>query len=126
MRVRPTPGVVAASVDADGCLELHAAYATGPGAGAGAGAGTGFGAGLGSSPGPGSVGGCAAGPGRFRCGPVGTAMWILLRRHDGDADIAAGMLAELWNTAPENARADLDIWVEEMRDAGLLCVQPAP
>ncbi|MEU8844613.1 PqqD family protein [Streptomyces roseus] len=57
---------------------------------------------------------------------MGTAMWILLRRHDGDAEIAAGMLAELWNTAPENARADLDIWVEEMRDAGLLCVQPAP
>ncbi|WP_327136064.1 PqqD family protein (plasmid) [Streptomyces sp. NBC_01343] len=106
MRVRPTPGVVAASVDADGCLELHAAYAAGPAAGSG--------------------GGVAPGPGRFRCGPVGTAMWILLRRHDGDAGIAADVLAELWNTAPENARADLDIWVEEMRDAGLLCVQPAP
>ncbi|MFE2553026.1 PqqD family protein [Streptomyces sp. NPDC059355] len=106
VRVRPTPGVVAASVDADGCLELHAAYAAGPAAGPG--------------------GGSAAGPGRFRCGPVGTAMWILLRRHDGDAGIAADVLAELWNTAPENARADLDIWVEEMRDAGLLCVQPAP
>lgn len=110
MRVRPTPGVVAASVDEDGCLELHAAYATGSGAG----------------PGPGACAGPAAGSGRFRCGPVGTAMWIVLRRHDGDAGIAADMLAELWNTAPENARADLDIWVEEMRDAGLLCVQPAP
>ncbi|MFE3584753.1 PqqD family protein [Streptomyces vinaceus] len=122
MRVRPTPGVVAASVDADGCLELHAAYATGPGPAPGPGPGPG----PDSACGPGSVGGSAAGSGRFRCGPVGTAMWILLRRHDGDADIAAGMLAELWNTAPENARADLDIWVEEMRDAGLLCVQPAP
>ncbi|MFE2147345.1 MULTISPECIES: PqqD family protein [unclassified Streptomyces] len=94
VRVRPTPGVVAAAVDADGCLELRADS--------------------------------VAGPGRFRCGPVGTAMWIVLRRHDGDAGIAADTLAELWNTAPENARADLDIWVEEMRDAGLLCVQPAP
>ncbi|MFE5535713.1 PqqD family protein [Streptomyces sp. NPDC056492] len=116
MRVRPTPGVVAASVDADGCLELHAAYTTGAGAGPDSGSGSRSG----------SVGGSAAGSGRFRCGPVGTAMWLLLRRHDGDAEIAAGMLAELWNTAPENARADLDIWVEEMRDAGLLCVQPAP
>ncbi|MFJ3175204.1 PqqD family protein [Streptomyces roseus] len=120
MRVRPTPGVVAASVDADGCLELHAAYATGAGAGPVPDCGPDPG------PTPGSVAGSPAGSGRFRCGPVGTAMWILLRRHDGDAEIAAGMLAELWNTAPENARADLDIWVEEMRDAGLLCVQPAP
>ncbi|MET9888480.1 PqqD family protein [Streptomyces sp. NPDC006430] len=67
-----------------------------------------------------------AGPGRFRCGPVGTAMWIALRRHDGDAEVAAQVLAELWGTDPENARADLDIWIDEMRDAGLLRVLPAP
>ncbi|MFE9767972.1 PqqD family peptide modification chaperone [Streptomyces sp. NPDC005808] len=68
----------------------------------------------------------AVGSGRYRCSPVGTAMWIALRRNEGDTGAAAHMLAELWNTAPENARADLDIWIEEMRDAGLLCAQPSP
>ncbi|GAA2604951.1 MULTISPECIES: PqqD family protein [Streptomyces] len=57
---------------------------------------------------------------RFSCGPVGTAMWIALRQHDGDADAAAGTLAAMWGTTPVNTRADLDIWVEEMRDAGLV------
>ncbi|MEU8843894.1 PqqD family peptide modification chaperone [Streptomyces roseus] len=61
-----------------------------------------------------------AGPESYRCGPVGTAMWIALRQHDGDTAAAADLLARLWDTVPENARADLDLWVEEMRDAGLL------
>ncbi|MFD7490939.1 PqqD family peptide modification chaperone [Streptomyces sp. NPDC059832] len=68
----------------------------------------------------------AVGTMRYRCGPVGTAMWIALRQHEGDTGAAARLLAELWNTAPENARADLDIWVEEMRDAGLMCAEPRP
>jgi hypothetical protein len=59
-----------------------------------------------------------------RCGPVGTAMWIALRQHDGDVGAAARMLASLWDTEPANARADLDIWVEEMRDAGLVRSEP--
>ncbi len=66
----------------------------------------------------------AAGTVRYRCGPVGAAMWIALRQHEGDPGPAADLLAALWNTAPENARADLDIWVEEMRDAGLMCAEP--
>ncbi|WP_053692538.1 PqqD family peptide modification chaperone [Streptomyces sp. WM6372] len=61
-----------------------------------------------------------AGPESYRCGPVGTAMWIALRQYDGDTAAAADLLARLWGTVPENARADLDVWVEEMRDAGLL------
>ncbi|MET7702350.1 PqqD family peptide modification chaperone [Streptomyces sp. NPDC005485] len=61
---------------------------------------------------------------RFRCGPVGTAMWLALRQHDGDVAAAARMLAALWDTAPANARADLDIWVEELRDAGLVRAEP--
>ncbi|WP_244905429.1 PqqD family peptide modification chaperone [Streptomyces agglomeratus] len=56
----------------------------------------------------------------LRCSPVGTAMWIALRQHGGDVDAAADMLAALWGTEPENARADLGIWVDEMRDAGLV------
>ncbi|MFF4349407.1 PqqD family protein [Streptomyces sp. NPDC001530] len=61
---------------------------------------------------------------RYECGPVGTSMWIALRQHDGNLDAAALVLAGLWGMAPSNVRADLDIWVEEMRDAGLLCVEP--
>lgn len=63
-------------------------------------------------------------PRRLRCGPVGTAMWLALRQHDGDVGAAARMLAALWDTAPANARADLDIWVEELRDAGLVRAEP--
>ncbi|MFJ3309401.1 PqqD family protein [Streptomyces sp. NPDC086549] len=57
---------------------------------------------------------------RVRCGPVGTAMWLALRQCDGDVAAAARMLASLWDTEPANARADLDIWVDELRDAGLV------
>jgi hypothetical protein len=40
-------------------------------------------------------------------------MWIALRRHDGNVDSAARLLAELWRLDPSHARADLDIWVGE-------------
>jgi hypothetical protein len=59
-----------------------------------------------------------------RYGTVGTAVWLALRRHDGDVGAAAAMLAAQWGTEPANARADLDIWVEEMRCAGLLRTEP--
>lgn len=61
---------------------------------------------------------------RYRCGPVGTAMWIALCQHDGDVQRAADALATMWATEPVNARADLDIWVDEMRDAGLVRTEP--
>ncbi|MGP4012659.1 PqqD family protein [Streptomyces sp. 4N124] len=64
--------------------------------------------------------------GRFRCGPVGTAMWIALRQQDGDIEAAARMLSALWGTDPANTRADLDIWVDEMRDAGVVRSEPEP
>ncbi|MFE2477607.1 PqqD family peptide modification chaperone [Streptomyces sp. NPDC059389] len=66
------------------------------------------------------------GPGRYWCGPVGTMMWIALRQHDGDVGAAAETLAALWETDPANARADLDIWVDEVRDAGLVRNEPTP
>jgi hypothetical protein len=59
-----------------------------------------------------------------RCGPVGTAMWLALRQHSGDVRAAARMLASLWGTEPANALADLDIWVDELRDAGLVRTEP--
>ncbi|MFG2096166.1 PqqD family protein [Streptomyces sp. NPDC048612] len=58
-------------------------------------------------------------PRRYLCSPVCTAMWIALRQHDGDPAAAARMLASLWGTAPGKTRADLDTWLEELRDAGL-------
>lgn len=51
-------------------------------------------------------------------------MWLALRQHDGDVAAAARMLAGLWGTAPANTRADLDIWVDELRDAGLVRTEP--
>jgi hypothetical protein len=60
----------------------------------------------------------------IRCGPVGTAMWLALRQHDGDIGAAACMLADLWGTEPADTRADLDIWVDELRDAGLVRTEP--
>jgi len=61
---------------------------------------------------------------RFRCGPVGTAMWIALRQQDGDVEAAARTLSSLWDTDETNTRADLDIWIDEMRDAGLVRTEP--
>ncbi|MBO0656357.1 PqqD family protein [Streptomyces triculaminicus] len=58
-------------------------------------------------------------PGVYRWAPVCTAMWIALRQHDGDVDAAARTLASQWGTAPTDTRADLGIWVDELRDAGL-------
>ncbi|MEV0695658.1 PqqD family protein [Streptomyces sp. NPDC050388] len=63
-------------------------------------------------------------PAYYRCGPMGAAMWIALCHHDGDSVAAANTLARMWHTDPVNAHADLEIWVEEMRDAGLICAEP--
>ncbi|MEV3861411.1 PqqD family peptide modification chaperone [Streptomyces sp. NPDC050095] len=60
----------------------------------------------------------------FRCSPVCTAMWIALRHGDGDVSAAAHRLAALWDTDVENTRADLDIWIGELRDAGLVRNEP--
>ncbi|WP_329572838.1 PqqD family peptide modification chaperone [Kitasatospora sp. NBC_01266] len=61
----------------------------------------------------------------FQWGPVGTAIWIALRQHDGDLDAAARTLAAVWETELVNTRADLEIWVEELRDAGLVRSEPS-
>lgn len=56
----------------------------------------------------------------FRCGPVGTAMWIALCQHDWQIDAAAELLAAVWRLDVENMRTDLVIWVGELWDAGVL------
>jgi rhodanese-related sulfurtransferase len=57
---------------------------------------------------------------RFHCGPAGTAMWIALCQHGWRIDAAADALADAWLADRENMRAELDIWVGELCDAGLL------
>ncbi|ALG09053.1 hypothetical protein [Kibdelosporangium phytohabitans] len=57
---------------------------------------------------------------QFHCGPVGTAMWIALCQRDWQLDAAAVLLAGYWHIDLANTRADLEIWVTELWDAGLL------
>jgi hypothetical protein len=61
---------------------------------------------------------------QYRCSRIGAAMWIALRQHDGRCDAAADMLAELWGTDPVNMRADIEVWIAEMCDAGLMRLVP--
>ncbi|MGC7097546.1 hypothetical protein ACPZ19_22970 [Amycolatopsis lurida] len=58
----------------------------------------------------------------FECAPPIAAMWIALRQHDGDCDAAAAMLAVLWQADPVHLRADMEVWIDELVDAGLLIV----
>jgi hypothetical protein len=57
-------------------------------------------------------------------GPVNTAMWLALRQHDGQLDAAAALLAVLWDVNPLCMRSDLDVWVSELGDAGLVRNEP--
>jgi Coenzyme PQQ synthesis protein D (PqqD) len=61
---------------------------------------------------------------RWRCDTVGTAMWIALRQHGGDVETAARTLAGALESDPTNIKADLDIWVDELCDAGLVGAVP--
>ncbi|WP_340563476.1 PqqD family protein [Streptomyces sp. GSL17-111] len=55
----------------------------------------------------------------YRYSPACTAMWIALRRLDGDRAAAAETLARHWGTNPVGIRAELDVWVAELCEAGL-------
>ncbi|MFF6995242.1 PqqD family protein [Streptomyces sp. NPDC008313] len=61
---------------------------------------------------------------RISCGPVNTAMWLALRQHDGHLEAAADLLAALWDLDPLYMRSDLDVWVGELGDAGLVRNEP--
>lgn len=52
--------------------------------------------------------------------PLGAAMWISLRQHEGELDAAADALAVRWNSESFIVRAELEIWVDELRAAGLV------
>ncbi|MFE0198489.1 hypothetical protein ACFW0I_22450 [[Kitasatospora] papulosa] len=51
-------------------------------------------------------------------------MWIALCQHDGDRSAAADTLAQVWKKDRANMRADVDLWVDELLDAGLLRHEP--
>ena len=61
---------------------------------------------------------------RYFCHPIGAAMWISLRDHDGRLDRAAHHLAEAWEADEKAVRADMGLWVDELCDAGLLRLEP--
>lgn len=61
---------------------------------------------------------------RSRWGPVNAAMWLAIRQHDGHLDAAADLLAALWYVDPQYMRSDLDVWVSELGDAGLVRNEP--
>ncbi|MFJ3219863.1 PqqD family protein [Kitasatospora sp. NPDC086801] len=61
---------------------------------------------------------------RYRCGQAEVAMWIALRQHDGQPEVAADMLAKLWGTDPANMRVNFSSWINELRNAGLVRVEP--
>lgn len=56
----------------------------------------------------------------FRCEPAAAAMWIALCQNGWRVADAADALAGAWQMDEENMRADLDILVAELCDAGLL------
>jgi hypothetical protein len=58
----------------------------------------------------------------FRCGPVGTAMWVALCQNGWEIGAAARTLAAVWQVDRENMRAEFDIWLGELTDAGLVGV----
>lgn len=57
----------------------------------------------------------------FRCNATAATMWAALWEHDGHLDSAATSIAEHYRGAdPARVRADLDVLVERLRQAGLV------
>lgn len=59
-----------------------------------------------------------------QCNPTGTVMWRSLIEHDGDADAAARATAEHYGIEAQTVRDDLDKFVDLLRAAGLVRVEP--
>jgi hypothetical protein len=57
---------------------------------------------------------------RYRWHQVATAMWLALQQHGGRPDLAAAELAGHWEIDPTWMRADLDVWLGELQDVGLV------
>lgn len=57
---------------------------------------------------------------RYRCSPVGAAMWIALRQNGGHVETAVNALADVWDTDPEKVRAAMTAWCGKLTELGLL------
>ncbi len=57
---------------------------------------------------------------RFRCGPMGTALWIALCQNRGDTAAAAATLAPVWQMDPEVITTVMDVFLEGLCDAGMV------
>ncbi|MFF4354983.1 hypothetical protein [Streptomyces sp. NPDC001530] len=57
---------------------------------------------------------------RYRCSPVGAAMWIALRQNGGHVESAVNTLADVWGTEPEKVRVAMTAWCRQLTAAGLL------
>ncbi|MGW1506158.1 PqqD family protein [Streptomyces mirabilis] len=56
--------------------------------------------------------------------PLAAAMWIALRQHNGNLGEAADALSVLWNSESVLIRAELEMWADELRAAGLIRTEP--
>lgn len=65
---------------------------------------------------------CARTGRRFCCDGFGAAAWIALRQHGGDPRRATRTLAEIWGDDEVFLRAELDLLVAALRNAGLVSV----
>ncbi|WP_406637064.1 hypothetical protein [Amycolatopsis sp. WGS_07] len=57
---------------------------------------------------------------QVECEPVAAAMWIALKRHNGDLDGASAVLAALWGTDVEDVRYDMIALSGSLCSLGLL------
>ncbi|WP_217170929.1 PqqD family protein [Streptomyces sp. AC512_CC834] len=55
--------------------------------------------------------------------PPAAALWIALRQHDGDPVEAANALGDLWDAECVLIRAELEMWIDELRAAELVRVE---
>lgn len=57
---------------------------------------------------------------RLTCNGLETSMWIALREHGWNADVAAARLATVWEADPAELREMMVNWVEELCALGFL------
>ena len=61
---------------------------------------------------------------RYRCGPLMTTMWIVLRQHNWCPDSAAGPLAQAWRADSGMVRRCLDACLTNLLAADLVDLRP--
>jgi hypothetical protein len=59
----------------------------------------------------------------FTLNPIGTMIWEMLKVKTADSTIVQRICQE-YQVAPEKAKADLDEFLDSLRNAGLICSSP--